>query len=114
MIDHKLALTNFDKAFESRIRLQIMTVLAANEKYDFNSLKDLLHATSGNLASHLKYLEKDKYIVFTKSFLGRKANTRYKASIKGINAFKRHLATLENLITEQKRSIKNSCTSQFC
>jgi DNA-binding MarR family transcriptional regulator len=102
MIGHKLALNNFDKAFESRIRLQIMIVLAANEIYDFNSLKDLLHVTSGNLASHLKHLEKGKYIVVTKSFLGRKSNTRYKASIKGINAFKKHLAFLENLIIEQK------------
>jgi len=98
----KTALTNFDKAFENRIRLQVMSVLAANESYDFNSLKDLLEVTDGNLASHLKALEKEAYITVSKSFLGRKPNTRYQASATGIMAFKKHLEALENLINQQK------------
>ncbi len=98
----KIALTDFDKAFENRIRLQAMSVLVANESYDFNSLKDLLDVTDGNLASHLKALEKEEYINVTKSFLGRKPNTRYQASAKGITAFKKHLEALENLINQQK------------
>ena len=66
------ALEHFDKAFENRIRLQIMSILVANENYDFNSLKELLEVTDGNLASHLKALEKEEYIIIYKSFLGRK------------------------------------------
>lgn len=99
----KIALTNFDKAFENRVRLQIMSVLVANESYDFNSLKELLEVTDGNLASHLKALEKDEYITVNKTFLGRKPNTRYQASIKGVEAFKKHLQALENLIKQQKK-----------
>jgi DNA-binding MarR family transcriptional regulator len=95
-------LHNFDKAFENRIRLQVMSVLVANESYDFNALKDLLDVTDGNLASHLKALEKEEYITVIKSFLGRKPNTRYKASAAGIAAFKKHLQALENLIKQQK------------
>lgn len=98
----KIELTNFDKAFENRIRLQIMSVLVANESYDFNSLKELLEVTDGNLASHLKALEKDEYITVIKSFLGRKPNTRYQASAIGKDAFKKHLQALENLIRQQK------------
>jgi len=79
-----------------------MSVLVANESYDFNSLKELLGVTDGNLASHLKALEKEEYISVIKSFLGRKPNTRYKASAKGIEAFKKHLTALENLIKQQK------------
>ncbi|GAA4100682.1 winged helix-turn-helix domain-containing protein [Mucilaginibacter panaciglaebae] len=97
-----LALNNFDKAFENRIRLQVMSVLVANESYDFNSLKELLATTDGNLASHLKALEKEAYISVIKSFLGRKPNTRYQATEKGIAAFKKHLEALENLIKQQK------------
>ena len=97
-----LALNNFDKAFENRIRLQVMSVLVANESYDFNSLKELLAVTDGNLASHLKALEKEEYITVIKTFLGRKPNTRYKASQKGTHAFKKHLEALENLIKQQK------------
>ncbi|PWG80884.1 winged helix-turn-helix domain-containing protein [Pararcticibacter amylolyticus] len=98
----KLSLEHFDKAFENRIRLQIMSVLVANDSYDFNSLKDLLKVTDGNLASHLKALEKEEYITVTKTFLGRKPNTSYAASDKGRDAFKLHLKALENLIKQQK------------
>lgn len=98
----KLTLNNFDKAFENRIRLQTMSVLVANESYDFNALKDLLDVTDGNLASHLKALEKEEYITVTKSFLGRKPNTRYQATTAGREAFKKHLEALESLIRQQK------------
>ncbi|WP_207425831.1 transcriptional regulator [Pedobacter sp. SYSU D00535] len=98
----KVSLEQFDKAFENRIRLQTMSVLVANESYDFNSLKDLLNVTDGNLASHLKALEKEEYIVVTKSFIGRKPNTQYAASPKGREAFRKHLEALENLIKQQK------------
>lgn len=97
----KISLEQFDKAFESRIRLQIMSVLVANENYDFNSLKELLSVTDGNLASHLKALEKQEYITVNKSFLGRKPNTQYTASENGRSAFKKHLQALENLIKQQ-------------
>ncbi|MEJ7691711.1 transcriptional regulator [Daejeonella sp.] len=98
----KVSLEQFDKAFENRIRLQIMSVLAVNNSYDFNSLKDLLQVTDGNLASHLKALEKEDYITITKSFIGRKPNTQYAATQKGKDAFKKHLLALENLINQQK------------
>jgi len=98
----KISFDKLDKAFENRVRLQIMSVLAANERYDFNSLKDLLNITDGNLASHLKALEKEEYIVVHKSFLGRKPNTNYEATAKGKQAFKDHLNTLEQLIKQQK------------
>ncbi|KAA8482582.1 transcriptional regulator [Arcticibacter tournemirensis] len=100
----KIPLEQFDKAFENRLRLQIMSVLVANESYDFNSLKELLNATDGNLASHLKALEKEQYITVEKSFIGRKPNTRYSASATGRNAFKKHLEALENLIRQQKKN----------
>jgi len=95
-------LEQFDKAFENRLRLQIMSVLVANTHYDFNALKELLNATDGNLASHLKALEKEEYITVNKTFIGRKPNTQYSASAAGRNAFKKHLEALENLIKQQK------------
>ncbi len=98
----KLNLEKFDKAFENRIRLQIMSVLVANEQYDFNSLKDLLQATDGNLASHLKALEKEGYILVNKTFIGRKPNTQYAATPIGKNAFSKHLEALEFLIKQQQ------------
>ncbi|MCX2479462.1 transcriptional regulator [Pedobacter sp. MC2016-15] len=98
-----VSLEEFDKAFENRIRLQIMSVLVANDRYDFNSLKELLNVTDGNLASHLKALEKEDYISVNKTFLGRKPNTQYAASDNGRHAFKKHLQALENLIKQQRK-----------
>jgi DNA-binding MarR family transcriptional regulator len=91
----------FDKAFENRIRLQIMSVLVANEMFDFNSLKELLQVTDGNLASHLKGLEKENYIHVSKTFIDRKPNTRYSATGKGREAFKQHLQALEDFLKNQ-------------
>ncbi len=79
-----------------------MSILVVNDRYDFNSLKELLDVTDGNLASHLKGLEKEEYIMVHKSFLGRKPNTNYEATTKGKQAFKLHLDALEQLIKQQK------------
>ena len=98
----KVPFEKLDKAFENRLRLQIMSVLVVNDRYDFNSLKELLDTTDGNLASHLKALEKEAYIMVHKSFLGRKPNTNYEATTAGKKAFRDHLDTLEKLIKQQK------------
>ncbi len=93
----------FDKAFENVVRLRIMSVLMVNENYDFNTFKELLEVTDGNLASHLKFLEKQDFIIVKKAFVGRKTQTTYEATKAGKEAFKAHLAFLENLIKENKK-----------
>ena len=78
---------HLDKVYDSRIRLGIMSVLMVNEWVDFNSFKELLSITDGNLASHLKALEKRKLISINKQFVGRKPKTSYKATTEGRNIF---------------------------
>lgn len=73
-----------------------------NEQFDFNSFKDLLEVTDGNLASHLKNLENSGYITVEKTFTGRKPLTNYSATEIGREAFKSHLEFLEYLINENK------------
>lgn len=94
---------NFDRVLEHRMRLQIMGVLSANDSYDFSAMKELLQTTDGNLATHIKALEKEKYITVQKSFVDRKPNTRYKISERGRTAFKKHLDALEEILKNQKR-----------
>jgi DNA-binding HxlR family transcriptional regulator len=94
-------ISNINKVFESRVRLGIMSVLMANKSYDFNSLKETLDLTDGNLASHLKALEEKGLIIVNKQFIGRKPNTSYSATEAGIGEFRQHLKALENLIKEQ-------------
>ena len=72
------AFQNINKAFESKVRLGIMAVLMVNEDADFNTLKELLSLTDGNLASHTRALEELGYIVCQKSFVGRKPKTSFR------------------------------------
>jgi DNA-binding MarR family transcriptional regulator len=94
---------NLDKVLEHRIRLQIMSVLVSNDAHDFNALKELLNITDGNLATHVKALEKEKYITVTKSFVDRKPNTKFKATEKGRLTFKKHIDALEELVKQQRK-----------
>ncbi|WP_091547937.1 winged helix-turn-helix domain-containing protein [Thermoflexibacter ruber] len=94
----KEILKDLDKAFENRIRLGIMSALVVNDYLDFNALKELLEVTDGNLASHLKALEKSEYITYKKEFLDRKPNTNYSATDKGKEAFKKHINAIEQLL----------------
>ncbi|MGY5847970.1 winged helix-turn-helix domain-containing protein [Salegentibacter sp. HM20] len=89
---------NINKAFDHRIRLGIMSVLMVNDHADFKTLKELLGATDGNVASHTKALEKEDYIKVEKSFIDRKPNTKYIATAKGRKAFQEHLNALEKLL----------------
>lgn len=93
---------SLDKVLEHSVRLQIMSVLVANDSYDFNSLKEVIGATDGALATHIKALEKEKYISVTKSFIDRKPNTKYKVTERGRKIFKTHLDGLEQLIKQQR------------
>jgi DNA-binding HxlR family transcriptional regulator len=93
---------NLDKVLEHRVRLQIMSVLVTDDALDFNSLKETLNVTDGNLASHIKALEKEKYVVVNKTFVERKPNTKYKITDKGRTAFRKHLDALEQVIRQQK------------
>ena len=87
-----------NKAFENKIRLGIMSALVVNDYLDFNTLKELLEVTDGNLASHLKSLEKNKFIIFRKEFLGRKPNTKYSITDEGRESFIKHIKAIEKLV----------------
>ena len=95
-------ISNLNKAFDSRIRLGIMSSLMVNDEVTYNELKELLQVTDGNLASHLKGLEEATYIKVYKGFIGRKTNTTYKATKAGEKAFKQHLDALEQMIKGTK------------
>lgn len=89
---------NINKLFDHRIRLGIMSILMVNDHADFNRLKELLDVTDGNLASHIKALEKEQYILVEKQFIGRKPNTRYSATKLGKKEFTKHIEALEKLL----------------
>lgn len=99
----KNVLQHLNKAFDNKVRLSVMAVLSVNDRMSFNNLKELLELTDGNLASHLKALEKEAFIKVNKSFIGRKPNTTYEITSNGKDAFEKHINALEDLIKQHKQ-----------
>lgn len=94
-------ISRLKKEFESRVKLGIMSILMVNEQMNYNDLKDILELTDGNLASHLKSLEKLGYLKIEKAFEGRKTRTTYTATHNGRQVFEEHLDALEELVRQQ-------------
>lgn len=92
---------DLNKVFESRVRLGVMAVLLVNDWVDFNTLKEMLEVTDGNLASHLSALEKHQMIEVKKQFVGRKPKTSFRVTNLGRNSFNKHLDALEKLINNK-------------
>lgn len=69
-----------------------------NETVDFSRLKELLGVTDGNLASHIKALEKEGYLMIIKQFINKKPNTSYAITKTGRKAFELHIEALEKLL----------------
>jgi DNA-binding MarR family transcriptional regulator len=89
---------SLDRLIHERMRLGIVSALAANESLTFNELKGLLQTTDGNLSVHARKLEEAGYISCTKSFEGRMPKTAYALTASGRKAFERYLDHMEALI----------------
>ncbi len=91
-----------DKIIHERMRLGIISALAANETLSFTDLKNLLNTTDGNISVHARKLEDAGYLECLKSFNGRVPLTEYKITIDGREALNRYLNHMEALIKAMK------------
>ena len=94
----KEILNKLNKVFENRTRLAIMSLLMVNERVDFNTFKQKLNLSDGNLASHISTLESKNYLEVHKEFVKKKPHTSYTATSEGKKAFEIHIDALEALI----------------
>jgi DNA-binding HxlR family transcriptional regulator len=92
------ALPDLDRLIHERMRLGIVSALAANQSLTFNELKKLLKTTDGNLSVHARKLEEAEYIACTKSFEGRMPKTEYRLTDAGRKALEKYLNHMEALI----------------
>lgn len=92
-----------DKIIHERMRLGIISALAANESLSFNDLKNLLNTTDGNVSVHARKLEEAGYLVCEKSFKGRVPLTEYRITTAGRDALDRYLNHMEALISAMRR-----------
>ena len=91
-----------DKVIHERMRLGIISALAANEKLSFTDLKNLLNTTDGNISVHARKLEEAGYLTCEKSFKGRTPLTEYAITKEGKKALERYLNHMEALIMAMK------------
>ena len=94
---------DLDKVIHERMRLGIISALAANEKLSFNELKRLLDTTDGNVSVHARKLEEAGYLTCKKSFAGRTPLTEYAITKDGRKALERYLDHMEALIKAMRR-----------
>lgn len=90
--------TDLDRVIHERMRLGIVSALAANESLTFNELKTLMSTTDGNLSVHARKLEDAGYIVCNKFFDGRTPKTEFRLAPAGRRALERYINHMEALI----------------
>lgn len=95
--------SELDKVIHERMRLGIVSALAANEKLSFNDLKRVLNASDGNISAHARKLEDAGYILCEKSFSGRTPLTEYRITDSGRAALQKYLDHMEALINAIKQ-----------
>lgn len=93
-----------DRLIHERLRLGIISALAANQSLTFNELKHSVKTTDGNLSVHARKLEDAGYVSCVKSFEGRTPKTEYKLTVAGRRALERYLDHMEALIGRMRQS----------
>ena len=91
-------LPDLDRVIHERMRLGIVSALAAAESLSFPELRRLLDASDGNLSVHARRLEEAGYVACAKSFEGRVPKTVYRLTPEGRRAFERYLGHLEAVL----------------
>ena len=91
-----------DKTIHERMRLGIISALAANASLSFTDLKTLLNTTDGNISVHARKLEEAGYLTCEKSFKGRIPLTEYRITNDGREALNRYLNHMEALINAMR------------
>ena len=82
----------------SQLRLSIMSYLLGGKSSDFNELKKITQATSGNLSIQLKKLENADYIEIIKGFKRNYQYTSIEITTTGINAFEEYVQALKEYL----------------
>jgi DNA-binding MarR family transcriptional regulator len=93
-----------DRLIHERLRLGIVSALAANEALSFLELKALLQTTDGNLSVHARKLEEAEYISCRKSIERGMSRTEFRLTAAGRRALQKYLAHMEAIIETARQS----------
>jgi len=99
---------DLDRLVHERIRLGIVSALAAEDGMSFADLKHLLKTTDGNLSVHARKLEEAGYIKVSKGFEDRKPRTEYRLTARGRRALESYLEQMEAILSEARDALERS------
>jgi DNA-binding MarR family transcriptional regulator len=91
-----------DDAVLSRPRLSILAALVGGDAVDFTFLQKNLGISDGNLGTHLRKLEAEKYIRSKKVFVNRRPKTWFQITPDGRRALERLFRQLEEMLAQSK------------
>ncbi len=92
------AIEKLDRVIHEKARLGIMSLLATADSLTFTELRDFLKLTDGNLSVHLRTLEESAFVIISKSFVGRRPQTRVALTDEGRQAFRTYIETLASIV----------------
>ncbi len=97
---------DLDRLIHERVRLGIVSALAAEDCLSFGDLKTILKTSDGNLSVHARKLEGAGYIAVRKGFEDRKPKTEYRLTAKGRAALETYLISMESLLSEARDALE--------
>jgi len=93
-----MGVERLDPILHERVRLGIVVLLWQAGEMDFQTLKQQLGVTDGNLSQHLRVLEEAGIIHVRKGFVGRRPRTTYRLTAAGRKRFEDYLRELRSLL----------------
>ena len=99
---------DLDRLIHERIRLGIVSALAADDSLSFADLREVLGTTDGNLSVHARKLEEAGYVRVTKGFEDRKPKTQYSLTAKGRRALEHYLAQMEQILSAAREALERT------
>lgn len=97
-----------DRLIHERIRLGIVSALAAEEQLSFADLKQILKTSDGNLSVHARKLEEAGYVKVIKGFEDRKPRTEYRLTSRGRRALENYLDAMDAILNEARDALGRS------
>jgi DNA-binding HxlR family transcriptional regulator len=97
-----------DRLIHERMRLGIVSALAAEERLSFADLKSILNTSDGNLSVHARKLENAGYIKVEKGFEDRKPKTEYSLTPLGRRALELYIDRMDALLTEAREALERT------
>ncbi len=91
-----------DRVIHEKVRLALMSLLAASTQLSFTEMRDTLNMTDGNLTAHMRTLQEAGYVSVTKEFQGGRPLTTYSLTVQGRKAFATYINLLEQIVQQTK------------